>query len=357
MRVVPCHASVCKIPTEGKQVLSKGVILMYHRIGEPMWDAWGVAVSPACFEQHLACIRRNYEAVSLDRLFADLPRGAMPRRWIAVTFDDGYADNLYQAKPLLERYQIPATVFAVTSQIGAPTEFWWDELERIFMAPQWLPNSLSLVLSNGLASWELSSGVADDGYIAVRHRGWRAWERDAATPRHEVYRQVHGLMVGLHPHERADILEQLRRWAGDSPPVRPEYRAMTVEELIELADGLISVGSHTVTHTPLHLMSGDALRNEVVMSKRFLEHVLTRPVPSFSYPFGSRVAETVAAVERAGYAYACSSLSHQDVESLAAGSSEAIVQAPASTYELPRLMVENWDAAEFDSRLARWFGN
>jgi peptidoglycan/xylan/chitin deacetylase (PgdA/CDA1 family) len=52
-----------------------------------------------------------------------------------VTFDDGYADNLYNAKPLLERYGIPATVFLITGYIEDKRQLWWEELVRLLLQP------------------------------------------------------------------------------------------------------------------------------------------------------------------------------------------------------------------------------
>ena len=48
-----------------------------------------------------------------------------------VTFDDGYADNLHNALPLLERYDVPAQFFVVSGVLGAETEMWWDALDLV----------------------------------------------------------------------------------------------------------------------------------------------------------------------------------------------------------------------------------
>src|SRR5260221_14247695 len=125
---------------------SKGLILMYHRIGKVSSDPWGVTVDPATFADHLQHIQRQYEAVTLKRVAAGGESDEMPRRWVVVTFDDGYADNLHEAKPLLERYGVPATVFAVSGKIGSTTEFWWDEVQKILLEPSSLPGTLTLIV-------------------------------------------------------------------------------------------------------------------------------------------------------------------------------------------------------------------
>jgi peptidoglycan/xylan/chitin deacetylase (PgdA/CDA1 family) len=62
-----------------------------------------------------------------------LESGRLPANAAAVTFDDGYADNLKAAKPRLQRAGAPATVFIATGYVGERREFWWDELARIIL--------------------------------------------------------------------------------------------------------------------------------------------------------------------------------------------------------------------------------
>ena len=106
---------------------------MYHRIADVMWDPWGLAVSPARFAEQMQALLQVRLPLTMDDFVACLDRGALPRNAIAVTFDDGYVDNLLFAQPVLERLKIPATVFVTTHNTGVRQEFWWDELTRLIL--------------------------------------------------------------------------------------------------------------------------------------------------------------------------------------------------------------------------------
>src|SRR5206468_8270348 len=110
------------------------VILMFHRIAQPVCDPWGLAVAPALFAEQMQLLRERWIALSLPELVNRLHQGTLPRRAVAVTFDDGYVDNLEVAKPILERAGVPATVFLATGYVDKRSEFWWDELARMILA-------------------------------------------------------------------------------------------------------------------------------------------------------------------------------------------------------------------------------
>ena len=78
-------------------------ILMYHRVHEATSDPWGLCVSPRHFNEQMEYLRRNFTLLNLGDLSALLAAGRLPERAVAVTFDDGYADNLWNAKPILAR--------------------------------------------------------------------------------------------------------------------------------------------------------------------------------------------------------------------------------------------------------------
>ncbi len=131
-----------------KKIEHKALVFMYHKIGEPATDVWDIAVSQKNLEEHFLYLK-DQNIVSLNELSHYLQKKKIKKNCIAITFDDGYLDNFLLAKPLLEKYQLPATFFLPTINIGQQKEFWWDELEYLFLGIDELPASLSICI-NGI---------------------------------------------------------------------------------------------------------------------------------------------------------------------------------------------------------------
>ncbi len=111
----------------------KPLILMYHRIADDPVDHWRLAVSPARFEQQLDVLRRTRHPLPLTDFVRGLMAGSLPPNAVALTFDDGYVDNLVAGKPRLAAADVPATVFLTTGFVDRPDGFWWDELARLIL--------------------------------------------------------------------------------------------------------------------------------------------------------------------------------------------------------------------------------
>ena len=84
-------------------MISEVVLLAYHRVAEYSSDPWGICVTPRHFQEHLEVLRDYGCIMRLEDVVGALRKGTLPHRAVGITFDDGYADNLYNAKPLLER--------------------------------------------------------------------------------------------------------------------------------------------------------------------------------------------------------------------------------------------------------------
>src|ERR1700722_18178605 len=188
---------------------------MYHRIGDAPCDPWGLSVHPERFEQHLQRLRRFAEPTPLRHIAAALESGDSSRRAIAITFDDGYADNLHIAAPLLARYDIPSTIFVTTGYIDAPREFWWDELERILLTPAELPEELFLRLDGRVSHRSLGPARLYDCVERCSDRAWFRHKASAPSPRLTFFQSIHGQLMPASERDRRAALDQMGQWTGD----------------------------------------------------------------------------------------------------------------------------------------------
>ena len=303
--------------------LSPGtLILLYHRVAELRLDPLLLSVTPTHFEEHLQVLSRVTKPLSLRTLVRSLQSNQVTPHGVVVTFDDGAADNLHNAKPLLERYNIPATVFVATEYSKGEREFWWDELERLLLAPAELPQSLNLKLNGTSLNW------------------------NANNSREQLYQQLGDSLRLLPSAKRFDILGELQQWSGLVATPRQSHRALSHEEIRQLADGgLVEIGAHTVTHPVLSAIPPAQQQEEISESKVQLEQILNQPVVSFAYPYGTRDdynRDSVEIVKQTKFSCACSNF-------------KGVVQPRTSLYELPRFVVRDWDGDEFERQLRGWF--
>jgi peptidoglycan/xylan/chitin deacetylase (PgdA/CDA1 family) len=293
------------------------LILGYHRISDAPDDPFGLSVTPQHFAEQLEVLSREAHPLGLQDLARALAKGRVPRRTVVLTFDDGYADNLYVAKPLLERYAIPATLFVCTGYRGR--EFWWDELARL--------------VGQALARGERAPPL--DGLTFGMGRS----EAESGV---QLTLALYRRLLPLPAAERDRHLERVRRWAGAAGEPSDVPRALTEDELGQLAASeLIEVGAHTVSHPLLATLDRREQEAEIKGSKRRLEAALGRPIVSFSYPNGSLCAETVQIVRGAGFACACGS--HNDV-----------AWRGSQAHELPRFWAPDMHDKGFSRWLRRW---
>jgi peptidoglycan/xylan/chitin deacetylase (PgdA/CDA1 family) len=275
------------------------VILMYHRVATPPIDPWGLAVAPARFRDHLKVLRRRRKILAMDAFMAGLEDGSLPPRAVAITFDDGYRDNLTNAAPLFDEAGAPATVFLTASAIGREAPFWWDELARMILL-QCEPIRYDLAVETARVAGDIPAmppGEAPDP-------AWRAWE-EPRTAREATYRELWQLLQRVQPAERAAAMDDLRRMA---PPVPadPEELPMTVEEVARLASPRISIGAHAMTHQPLTTLAHPDRRAEIEDGRAICIKLANQPVDGFAFPHGDHDTDTVAMVREAGFAWACS---------------------------------------------------
>ena len=277
------------------RLVSRALLLLYHRVAEVTTDPHSLCVAPEHFAAHLEVLKERYRCLPLP----DLPRklGLAGRRpAVVVTFDDGYVNNLYNAKPILERHGIPATVFVATGYLGRDREFWWDELDRLLLQPGNLPPRLDLKIDGLTFEWDLDGTARYTQETYARQRGWRV-PQEAPSPRQRAFQALHQLLRPLRASQQHEALDQLRALACADRTARPTHRPLSELEVCELAQGgLVEIGAHTVTHPVLARLPLPEQEAEIRQSKACLEKILGRPVTSFAYPYGWRSDYTPATV-------------------------------------------------------------
>ena len=310
------------------RALGGALIIGYHRVARPALDLYGVCVSPEHFAEHLAALRKWANPIRLSRLVQHLKDGSLPPRSVAVTFDDGYADTLYYAKPLLDAYEIPATIFVSTGYAGR--EFWWDELNRLAMTSQADPRELRLEALNihMPSNWPLLGTGAD--------------HPDQASTRRHFTHELYNLLLPLDVDKLHIAMDAVRTWSGLIPSGEADSRAMSMDELLTLAGHeLIEIGSHTPNHLFLPGLTPERQRQEIAAGKQDLEALLGRPVAGFSYPNGRSTEETRQIVRDAGFGYACTSLHN-------------VVRPGVDLYDLTRFWQQDVEGDNFISGLNLW---
>jgi peptidoglycan/xylan/chitin deacetylase (PgdA/CDA1 family) len=316
---------------------------MYHRVSpEVELDPWALNVTPQNFAEQLEVIRRNYRPMSLHSLNRQVQQGKRTPRRIAVTFDDGYADNLLYARSILERYDIPATVFVVSGAVGSEREFWWDELELLLLLPGKLPDSLSIQVNEKTHHWELGDSAEYTQADYDRFHPWQASWEGKPTPRQNIYTALHSLLRPLLPGERRTLLDRLWEWSGRRPAFRRSNRALTPEELVRLGDSrLVEIGAHTASHPLLSALPARMQRDEIERGKAQLEALTGSPVTSFSYPYGDYDSTSLEVVKEAEFTCAVTTIADA-------------IWSKVHPLLLPRLEIRNWNGEEFSRRLRHW---
>jgi peptidoglycan/xylan/chitin deacetylase (PgdA/CDA1 family) len=327
-----------------KPFMSTGVILMYHRIGEPDLDPWSLHVTPENFRLQMEVLRQYAKPISLRELAQAQQNGKVPKRSVAITFDDGYADNLHNAKPILERYNIPATFFITTGHIGKEQGFWWDELQQLFLQPGKLSEKLTIEIDGATHSWDLGKAVNYSQADYEADKGKRAYESNPDS-RLGFYYSVWQTIQCFSAESRLQAMEQIQTWVGSKVVTTLEDRSLLPSELCTLAHSeLTDIGAHTVTHPSLKEHSAEFQLKEIQQSKADLEKLLNRPVTTFAYPYGSYTAETINLLQQSGLDCACSTV-------------EGLVWKGSDGFQLPRYHVHDWNGEEFAQNLEKWFNN
>lgn len=312
----------------------KAAILMYHQVCERKSDPWEMAVTPEIFESQLRNLKKKFDVVSLPELVHCISKKKLGRHMVAITFDDGFADNYSHAVPLLEWYHLPATFYLATQPLKHRSYYWWDCLQEIIFQPKHLPFNLQLMIGNYTFTYQLRRTRCLNTRNIAEINNWR-YGMTIPNERIDLYVKLWERIRPLSPEQQYKALEQLRSWAGLDYYSCRNAATMEIYQLLKVTrNSLFSIGAHTVNHTMLGAQEEETQRFEIEESKRMIESLLGKQVNAFAYPYGNYNAVTKLLLKNAKFQYAVST------ESKA-------VTYDADLFELPRIQVKNWSADHF----------
>lgn len=260
---------------------SKFSVLIFHRV-LPEPDVLNPATPDASrFEQLMMRLARDFQVVPLSQAIHQALEQRLPPRSVAITFDDGYADNATIAAPILRRLGLTGTFFVATGFLDGG-RMWNDTV--IETARSWDGDTMDLS-SLGLGVYAMAS--ATDRIAAVE-----------AVIRQTKY---------LDPAQRNEIVSNM---AGCLKAALPDNLMMTIAQVRGLVEQGMEVGAHTVNHPILASLPDDQAQREIGQSKAELEAILEAPVNLFAYPNGKPSLDYTRAhvdmVKRAGFTGAVS---------------------------------------------------
>ncbi len=286
--------------------------LMYHRVGSFEKDPFELAVDDSTFEEQIKHLKENYTILKSDDKWSDIDEKS-----VVLTFDDGYVDFYSKVYPVLKKYNVPATVFISTGNIDTYNEFWWDELEKLFLETSMIPEEITII---------------DDKFL-----------KDDYSDNESLLFAVHKVLLSLPHLERKKIIESLKKQFNFSSYKRDKYRVLTRAEIVKLADDpLITIGAHTVSHIVCDKENEDVQRREIIESKEKLEEIIKKPVSVFAYPNGGYNARIQKILSEFGFIRAFTvELGCADENS--------------PQYQIPRNVVKAWKGKKFESAMRGMF--
>jgi peptidoglycan/xylan/chitin deacetylase (PgdA/CDA1 family) len=257
---------------------SRLLVLGYHNV-DASWR-FPCPSGPRDFARQMALLARVANVVPLDAALADLTAGRpLPPRAVAITFDDGYRDNLTHAVPVLRRHGLPATVFLVPGFLSHKVHAWWERLAwalRTTAAPSVDFSGETMPLGD------------DAARIRARDRIEVCLKRDDLATRHD---RLEELVAALEPPGEMHPGELYLDW----------------DEARDLVRSGISIGSHTMGHAILARETAAEQQRDLRESREILERELGVEIRTLAYPNGQAGDYdeiTIGAAQAAGYTHA-----------------------------------------------------
>jgi len=232
-------------------------ILTFHRVAKTPDPIFPGELHASQFDRLCTKLTACANVMPLDVAVQALRTGQLPPRALAITFDDGYADNHDIALPILQRHGLPATFFVATGFVGGGC-MWNDRVIEAVRRSERLTLDLR---DQGLGQYSLSTSV-------LRRRA------------------IDSLIGQLKYLPMAERLARCTLVANEAAVQLPSDLMMNWSQVRALHAAGMQVGAHTVDHPILSGLNDEAARDQIWLSKQTLERELRAPVVLFAYPNG-----------------------------------------------------------------------
>jgi len=217
----------------------------------------GMAVSSSNFEKQIKVLKSKYKIVSMNEFNENLKK-KKKQFMIAITFDDGYNDNLRYALPILEKFEVPATIYITTRFLNDNVWMWWYELKDEIQNK----STLNFEFENVKYNFILKS----------------------FKQKNLAFKNLRKLFLDLTSDRQIKLLEII---TGNKKRKNYSEICLNREELKNLdMHPLITIGSHSHNHLNLSILENENLIYEINKSTEILESLLNHKIKHFSYPYG-----------------------------------------------------------------------
>jgi peptidoglycan/xylan/chitin deacetylase (PgdA/CDA1 family) len=240
----------------------KGAILTFHEIHDNLDSELWTGCQTSFLERSIRWLRNaGWDIVTLDEALDRLHHRAQERRFVVITFDDGYRDNITRALPILRREQAPFTMYIPTGAITRELYAWWLGLRELFRAN----DKVDLPCLN--MTFSCSDLTSKRAALSIAMR-WAHKNFKKVSDFHNAF-----LNYGISLQSLCD-----RYFINEG-----ELRSLS-------NDPLATIGAHTVSHPALSTLDSADVSRELTDNRAYLQGQLNRHVVHFAYPYGSAAA-------------------------------------------------------------------
>ena len=258
------------------------------------WVPLRPQLSPGQLDKSLKIISRHYRFISFDETI-DILKGVHPPipYAVAVTFDDGYRNNIKYALPVLKRYGIEPIIFLTTGNTENRVPLWVDRLD---FALQHAPvDGVEFKINN----IPVQMDCTDRASLRSSFKDLRDFAKTIHKNDYAMQREIDAISSELEKKTSQHLKDLFEEddWSA----------LLTWDEAIKASEKGVSFGSHAYNHTRLGLIDNDSIREELLISKALIEKSINKPCKHLCYPDG-RFDERVLKIAReCGYESAVTS--------------------------------------------------